>query len=188
MPPEPLQHPPRLRVILMGLRASGKSTVGPLLAQALGTGFVDLDERTRALLGAESVRSAFESAGEPAFRRAEAAALATALREPHSVVALGGGTPTATGAEDLLQAARRRREAYIVFLDPPDEVLAARLSASAGDRPSLTGRGVVEEVSMVARDRRERYAALADLRLREPLAPEALVSIITSQVASASSS
>jgi len=175
-------------VVLMGLRASGKSTVGLLLARALEASFIDLDDRTRALLGAPSVRAAFESAGEPNFREAEARALRAALGEPAAVIALGGGTPTAPGAEDLLRAARASGRATIVFIDPPNEVLAARLTRDAGDRPSLTGRGVVEEIEWLALERRERYAALADLRLREPLDPGALVSIITSQVASASSS
>lgn len=182
------REPSHRHVVLIGLRASGKSTVGLALARVLGTGFIDLDDRTRTLLGAASIRAAFEQAGEPAFRQAEASALAAALVEPASVIALGGGTPTAPGAEELLKAAKAAGRAAIVFLDPPNETLAARLKASAGDRPSLTGRGVVEEIDEVARERRERYAALADLRLREPLDPDALVSIITSQVASTSSS
>lgn len=182
------REPLTRHVVLMGLRASGKSTVGPLLARALGARFIDLDDRTRAILGAPSIRSAFESAGEPSFREAETRVLAEALREPAGVIALGGGTPTAPGAEELLRATRASGRTTIVFLDPPNETLAARLTASAGDRPSLTGRGVVEEIELVARERRERYAALADLRLREPLDPDALVSIITSQVASTSSS
>lgn len=178
-----LQH----HILLMGLRASGKSTVGRALAEAFGAAFVDLDDRTRAELGAPSVREAFAVAGEAAFRAAEAKALAAVLGEPARVIALGGGTPTAPGAaEEIAQA--RRRGAVVVFLDPPLEVLAERLRAEQGDRPSLTGLGVVEEIESIARVRRPLYAALTDLRLPEPLAAASLVSIITSQVGSSSSS
>lgn len=183
MAPLPLRH----HLVLMGLRASGKSTVGRALAEALGTPFVDLDDQTRTLLGAASVREAFASAGEAAFREAEAKALAAVLAEPPQVIALGGGTPMAPGASEQLVAARASG-ALVVFLDPPLDVLAARLRAEQGDRPSLTGLGVVEEIESIAAARRPRYAALTDLRLPEALAAASLVSIITSQVGSSSTS
>ena len=180
--PSPARPALRRHLVLMGLRASGKSTLGAAAATALGAPFVDLDDRTRALLGQPTVRDAFTIAGEQAFREAESAALRTALTESPQVIALGGGTPTAPGAAAAIEAARRSGLALVVFLDPPLELLAQRLAAHEGDRPSLTGRGVVAEIEEVARVRRPLYAALADLRVLEPLAPEALVSIMTSQV------
>ena len=184
-----MEAAPKLRhIVLLGLRASGKSTLGVAAAQQLGLEFVDLDDRTRALLGAPSVREAFERCGETVFREAESRALGEVMAESPRVIALGGGTPTAPGAAELLATARRDGRAVTVFLDPPLEVLAARLASHEGDRPSLTGRGVVAEIEDVARVRRPLYAALADLRLLEPLDPASLVSIITSQVSTSTSS
>jgi len=174
-------------LVLMGLRASGKSTLGAAAAQALGARFVDLDDRTREILGAATVRDAFRDAGEGRFRAAEANALAAALGEAPQVIALGGGTPTAPGARELLEAARGAGRVYVVFLDLPLPLLAERLAAHEGDRPSLTGRGVVAELEVVAAARRPLYAALTDVRLLEPLRQEELVSIIASQVCSDSS-
>jgi shikimate kinase len=162
------------RVVLIGLRASGKSSVAALLATRLGVPSVDLDDRTRVLSNCATVREAFAALGEARFRELEADALRAALAEPPSVLALGGGTPTAPGAAELLQSARAEGRAFLVFLDPPLDALARRLSADAGDRPSLTGRGVVEEISEIAARRRGPYAALAELVLREDLAPDAL--------------
>jgi len=175
-------------IVLIGLRASGKSTLGRALAAAFGGApFVDLDDLTRDALGANSVREAFANAGEAGFRAAESKALERmlGLEAPH-IVALGGGTPTAPGAATQLAEARRDRRAFVVFLDPPLETLADRLAAHEGDRPSLTGRGVVAEIGDVAAVRRPLYAALADLRLLEPLDEASLVSIITSHVGSVS--
>jgi len=172
----------------MGLRASGKTTLGRAAATALGAAFVDLDERTSALLGAASVGAALASAGEARFREAEARALAAALGEPAQVIALGGGTPVAPGAADALRAARSAGRAFVVYLDPPLELLAERLSKERGDRPSLTGLGVVQEIGMVADARRPIYAALTDLRVPEALDVASFVSIITSQVGSGSRS
>jgi len=150
-------------LILIGLRASGKSTVGRRLAAEFGAPFVDLDDRTAALLDAATVGEAFRSSGEPRFREAESEALRAALLEPPQVIALGGGTPTAPGAAAMLSAARGANAAVIVFLDPALDTLAERLAHDAGDRPSLTGLGLVAEVEKVAEMRRPLYAALADL-------------------------
>jgi len=184
MPSSPL----RRHLVLMGLRASGKTTLGRAVADALGAHFIDLDERTRTMLGAANVREAFATAGEARFREAETRALAEVLAQPAQVIALGGGTPTAPGAAELLSDARSAGRAFMVFLDPPLEVLAARLRTEAGDRPSLTGLGVVEEIGVLAEARRPLYAALTDLRVPEALDAASFVSIITSQVGSGSSS
>jgi shikimate kinase len=156
-------NPITRHLVLIGLRASGKSTTGRLLAQELGVPFVDLDDRTATLLGAETVGEAFRSAGEQRFREAESQALRAALDEPPQVIALGGGTPTAPGAAAMISAARDSSAAAVVFLDPGLETLAARLERDEGDRPSLTGLGVVAEIEAVAARRRPLYAALADL-------------------------
>ena len=62
----------------------------------------------------------------------------------------------------------------VVFLDPPTAVLEARLRESAGNRPSLTGRGVVEEIDEIARRRRPLYAALADFTFAGEVDAESL--------------
>lgn len=149
-------------LLLIGLRGSGKSTVAAHAARILGCTHADLDDRTSALLGCRAAGEAFRTHGEAAFRKAEREALATALSDTARVIALGGGTPTAPGARDLIDAARRAGDAVVVFLDPPVAAMAARLSADGGDRPSLTGRGVVAEIEEVAAARRPLYKELAD--------------------------
>ena len=155
---------PRMRkhVLLIGLRASGKSTLGAALAARLGVGFVDLDDLTARELGAASAGDALRAAGEPAFREAETRALRAACETAPCVIALGGGTPTAPGAASFIGLLRQEGRAVVVYLAPPIATLEARLRASAGNRPSLTGRGVVEEIEEIARRRQPLYAALAD--------------------------
>jgi shikimate kinase len=165
-------------VMLIGLRACGKSMLATSLATELGIGSVDLDDRTRARLGSSDVREAFRVHGEDRFRAAETEALAEALREAPQVIALGGGTPTAPGAAELIANARTNHRAFVVFLDLPLQVLASRLHQDAGDRPSLTGLGVVEEIERLAFVRRPLYAALADLVLTEPLDRDTLATRI----------
>lgn len=151
------------RVILMGLRGSGKSTLGRALAQRRGVGFVDLDDRTLALLGVPTASEAFSRLGEPAFRAAETRALQQALAEPDvGVIALGGGTPTAPGAEPLLRAAAQ--SADLIYLRCTPAELRRRLDITGGpdaNRPSLTGRDPLDEITEVFNARDPLYTRLA---------------------------
>ena len=154
---------PDAAVVLIGLRGSGKTTLGRLLATALSSGFIDLDDRTRARTGHASVSAAFRAVGEPAFRAAEAAALEETLATcpPRTVIALGGGTPTAPGAHALLQRAAAEGRIRVVLLEAPPAVLGARLNAAPGDRPLLMGADFAEEAALLAARRMPIYRGLA---------------------------
>jgi shikimate kinase len=150
-------------IILLGLRASGKTTVGRLLAARLGRVFVDLDDRTAAALGAASAGAALARHGEAAFRLAEAGALGAALGEGPMVLALGGGTPTAPGAEALLKRGREAGKIRVVYLRASASELRSRLAGDATVRPSLTGRGTMDEVEELLAARDPLYRGLADV-------------------------
>ncbi|MFG2355253.1 shikimate kinase [Streptomyces sp. NPDC048521] len=68
----------------------GKTTVGRLLAERLGTGYRDTDEDIVAAEG-RTIADIFVDEGEPAFRAMEKRAVRTALAEHEGVLALGGG-------------------------------------------------------------------------------------------------
>lgn len=156
---------PARTIALLGLRGSGKSTVGRRLAGRLGLGFVDLDDLIPPRLGERTVADVFRNHGEPAFRAAERDALEGALAEPGRVLALGGGTPTAPGAEPLLREAARRGTP-LLYLRASPETLRARLSRDDDrSRPSLTGAGTIAEVESVFDIRDPLYRDLATLVL-----------------------
>ena len=159
------EHNPRPATVLIGLRGSGKTTLGRLLAARRAVPFIDLAERTVAGSGHATVSAMFRAEGEPAFRAAEARALAALLADPAAagaIVALGGGTPTAPGARALLESARAAGTARIVLLEAPPAVLGARLSVSPGDRPLLMGANFAEEAALLGERRLPGYRALAD--------------------------
>src|ERR1700688_3695408 len=60
----------RRRVALIGLRGSGKSTLGQLLAERLGVPFIELDREIERRSGA-NLSEIFEMFGQETFRRAE---------------------------------------------------------------------------------------------------------------------
>jgi len=78
-------------VYLVGFMASGKSTVGPLLAARLKRPFQDLDD----LIEKEqqmTIAEIFALKGESYFRRVESHLLAQTAQLAPSVIGLGGGT------------------------------------------------------------------------------------------------
>jgi shikimate kinase len=164
-------------LVLIGLRGSGKSTLGRAVARATAMTFVDLDTLTPGVLGRADVREAFSRDGEAAFRDAEVAALRAVLKKDHQVVALGGGTPTARGAVDMLSRERTAGRAAIVYLRAEPETLRLRLAADDNtQRPSLTGAGVLDEIEAVMSRRDPMYLALADEVLNvEEFTQDALV-------------
>jgi len=146
----------------MGLRGCGKTTAGRLLAARLKRPFVDLDDVTPGELGCRSVADAWTKHGESAFRHAEVMALTRVLSRDGQVIALGGGTPTAPGAPNLLEHVGDSGRATIVYLRAPAEVLRQRLvTANNAHRPSLTGLGGLEEIEGVMAVRDPIYRELA---------------------------
>ena len=116
--------------------ATGKSTVGRLLAERVGRPFVDLDARLEARLG-KRIPEFFAQRGESAFRTEERNELDRVLAEAEAapreapVVALGGG---ALLARDV--RLRALDHAVVVTLSASPAEIARRAGARSG-RPLL---------------------------------------------------
>jgi shikimate kinase len=155
-------------ILIIGMRGSGKTSVGALVAKELGARFVDLDAEVLAREGYGSVASMWESKGQAAFREAETRTLESLLREQaggRTVIALGGGAPTAPGAAGVIEAARNDGRARVVYLRCSLETLESRLRATIAvdaNRPSVTGGDPVRELGELLRVREPVYRALCD--------------------------
>jgi shikimate kinase len=145
---------PKQHTILFGLRGSGKTTI----ARRIDTAAIDIDDITPLLLGSHTCAEAIQTHGIKEFRDAETRALRGVLASPPAVIALGGGTPTAPGAADLL----RRAHAHRVYLRATPATLAERLQTTdLTTRPSLTGQGVIDEIQQLFDERDPLYRDLA---------------------------
>ncbi|HEX6685703.1 MAG TPA: shikimate kinase [Candidatus Limnocylindrales bacterium] len=87
--------------VIVGPPGSGKTTVGSLLAQAVGVSFRDTDADIVAAAG-KPIPDIFVDDGEEHFRELERYAVAKALAEHDGVLALGGGSVVAEATRDLL--------------------------------------------------------------------------------------
>ena len=119
------------KVVLVGPPGAGKTTVGRLVAEALGVRFRDTDADVSAAAG-KPVSEIFVDDGEAAFRAMERAAVAAALAGHDGVLALGGGAVTAPETGALLAGHR------VVFLDVGLADAARRVGFNR-DRPLLLG-------------------------------------------------
>jgi shikimate kinase/3-dehydroquinate synthase len=118
-------------VVLSGFMATGKSTVGPLVAARLGLPFVDTDVEIERAAGT-SIPDLWRAEGEAAFRARELALVERLLGDGvRRVVAFGGGTVTVDRARRL--AVDR---AVVVTLSASAETVASRVAKPEG-RPNL---------------------------------------------------
>ena len=146
-------------VFLIGMMASGKSTVGRHLAKALNLDFVDSDLVIEERAGAD-IPWIFDIEGEEKFRDREEAVIEEITRRRGIVIATGGGV--------VLRQANRRRlsdRGTVVYLNPPFESLAARARASTR-RPLLAGGDAREKLAELLDRRSDLYARTADIEVR----------------------
>jgi shikimate kinase len=121
-------------LVLVGPPASGKTTVGTAVAQALGVAFRDTDADVELETGS-SVADLFISQGEPHFRALEEQAVARALAAHDGILALGGGAVTSAATRKLL-VEYGRSGGTVVWLDV-DLASAAKRVGLSRDRPIL---------------------------------------------------
>jgi len=138
------------RLILIGLRGSGKTTAGRLLANKMGVGFFDTDAWVEKQAG-KTISELFSSEGEQAFRTLERKALhAVATRPTPEVIATGGGI--------VCHESNRRKLldlGFVVYLQAPWHLLSTRIEN--GSRPPLTQKPMKEEMQAMGKERHPFY-------------------------------
>lgn len=127
---------PVRRIVLTGFMGSGKSTVGPLVAQRLAWRFLDVDDVIEAEAGMVISRI-FAELGEPAFRDMERKTIARLAEEDALVLALGGGAIEDAFTRDLLLNAP---DTLLVHLEVTLETTLARCGVTDHTRPVLADR------------------------------------------------
>lgn len=131
-------------IFLIGLPGSGKTTVAKRVSAETGIGWRDLDKAVTAEAGM-TIPDIFTKHGEPHFRQLEASELIRLLGmlDAPTLIATGGGAPCFGD-----NMARMLQHGKAIWLDPPLEVLAKRLTQSSNRRPMFEG---LNEASILTR-------------------------------------
>jgi shikimate kinase len=137
---------------------SGKSTVGHLLAEALGWEFADFDDEVERDQE-RSVAAIFAESGEPRFRAAEARVGERLLARDRVVLASGGGWAATPGRLRTLPEGT-----LSVWLKVGPDEAVRRAAPLAGVRPLLAGADPVGAARKLLSARAPFYAE-ADLEV-----------------------
>ncbi|MFH0989205.1 MAG: shikimate kinase [bacterium] len=153
-------------IYLTGFMGSGKSTIGPILANTLGFDYIDIDKfiehETK-----KRVVDIFASEGEQKFRELERSVLAKISSNHRYVIALGGGTIANEQNYQII-----RQTGVIVYLQLSPEHILHRVQHKT-DRPMLkSSTGTIlppdemrERVHEIL-DHREEFYTRADIVIR----------------------
>jgi shikimate kinase len=127
------------RVVLVGFMASGKTTVGPLVARLLGWEFHDMDALLEERMGM-TIAEAFRARGEEWFRAHEAALARELAACDRAVIAAGGGAFAVAETREALQAGART-----VWLRCDLDTVLARVEGGA-TRPLARDRATIQRL------------------------------------------
>jgi shikimate kinase len=143
-------------IYLTGFMGSGKSTIGPILANTLGWDFFDLDslieDKTE-----KKIRDIFEKEGESYFRKLETDTLKEISESQNVIISLGGGT---VANEENLEILKKTGK--IIYLRVSLDTVYQRLKYKK-DRPALTKSS---SESLSKEEMTNRIKKLMDTRLK----------------------
>ena len=155
-------------IILVGLMAVGKSTVGRTLAQRIGYDFYDSDHVIEERAGAD-VGWIFDVEGEAGFRERENQVIDELTTLDGIVLATGGGAVLRADNRSMLSA-----RGIVVHLDSPLERLLERTEKDR-KRPLLASGDPKETLARLQRERGPLYDEVADFRfVTDRQSPKAL--------------
>lgn len=146
-----------MNVILTGLRGTGKSSVGKVLAQRLSFTFVDTDTLIEEFAGSR-IADIVAQHGWEHFRTLEHQVVTRVAATNRQVVAAGGGTLI---DEENARLLKIHGVVVLLLCDLP--ILQRRIILGS-NRPSLTGQGSAEvELAQIWKARQARYHSVADV-------------------------
>jgi len=148
-------------IVLTGMRGSGKSTIGKIIAKKLEYKFVDIDkviennEKT-------TISEIVKKHGWPYFREKERLAVKTIYKQKNMVVATGGGTILDKNNEILL-----KKLGKIVFINKDLDELEKNIRKDIINRPFITNKKTLkQEIKLLWKERQKRYIESANIIIK----------------------
>lgn len=142
-----------MKIFLVGLPGSGKTTLGKKIAEKYNISFFDLDEEIIKIEN-RSVSEIFMTFGENYFRRKESEILLQVIKDNQQLVlATGGGTPCFFSNIKLM-----KESGTVIFLNTPLDIIAERLASEKNTRPLIKdSKNILEKVLDLFKTRKDFY-------------------------------
>jgi XRE family aerobic/anaerobic benzoate catabolism transcriptional regulator len=148
----PRERERRRRIALIGLRGSGKTTLGAKLAAKRGVAFVELDREIERAAGVP-LAELFLLYGQAAYRRYERRCLESLLaHDGAAVIATGGGLVSEAETFELLLSS-----CYVVWLKAKPDEHMARVVAQGDQRPMTGNREAMDDLKRILAGRESLY-------------------------------
>ena len=148
-----------MKIALIGYRATGKSTVGRILADRLKINFWDTDAMVEKDL-AMPIKEIVALHGWDFFRAKEKDTIKFLTKKKACVIATGGGVVLDRENVDLL-----KQTGVIIWLNAPLQDIIDRLKKDARNgaiRPQFTSGNIIQETIDIMRQRLPLYESAAD--------------------------
>jgi shikimate kinase len=150
------------KIILIGYRCTGKTSLGQRLAERLGIPFMDTDKLVEAATG-KTISAMIEEGGWNFFRQREKEAIRNLTSLEKSVIATGGGAVL-----DEENAGILKKEGPLIWLVADEETILKRMladAATAAQRPPLSTHDLQKEINDTLAVRTPVYRRLADFSI-----------------------
>lgn len=174
------------KIVLVGMKGCGKSTVGKLLAKKLNIPFIELDDELEKIHFKTkkekfTCREIYRKYGQEYFRTLETAALnklSQDLNVNNFVLACGGGTPLNMANQKILKSLGK-----IIYLKPDNDALLERIIKSGTPAFFSNPDDPKKSFDELLKSRNPIYEKLAGGVLEcENKNPEQIVNMIKSQL------
>ena len=161
----------KTKIVIVGHRASGKSTLGAILAKRLGWPLLDIDRGIEERIDT-SLADYYREAGEEGYRPLETEVVIEMCAQEVVRDIVRGAAPCKTPAN----REHACRHAMVVYLKTSADELWRRIAAdpnSATTRPNLAGGGLAEVIEKLE-EREPVYEQCADLIVDATAPPQAI--------------
>lgn len=145
-------------IVLIGMRGTGKSKLGRMLAKEMHRKFVDIDEMVEIKAG-KSISQIVEEEGWSKFRELEKAMTAKYAICKKLIIATGGGVILDKANTKIL-----KQNGIVILLYAKIETLAKRVSQNK-KRPAIKGEDHVKELKEIWEERKDLYIKAADISI-----------------------
>jgi len=148
-----------MKIILVGYRCTGKTSVGKQVSVRLGIPFYDTDELIQGHVG-KTVKEIVDDKGWDAFRAAERTIIKQLPSFADAVIAVGGGAVMDAENREVLQGS-----GFCIWLTADLKTIIERIrndKASTAQRPPLSDDSLERETAEIIEARRPVYQELAD--------------------------
>ncbi|MFW5998212.1 MAG: shikimate kinase [bacterium] len=140
-----------MKIALVGFMGTGKSTVGPILAEELNIHFIETDTLIEKEQN-QSIKEIFNNKGEKYFRKIESKILKEVITKKNNfILSTGGGIVISTENRRLL-----KKNTRVILLEASPDVILDRVGENK-ERPLLKSKNPLQKIKKLMKKRKDYY-------------------------------